>query len=138
MSKRFLPVLLLLATAALAACGDDDAGDDTAKDSSSGSSTSPTSSSTSADASSGSGSSGTPQGSADPADVTCDYPVDSQSPVAKEVDPPPSAPTVGGDVPVTFHTNLGDFTATLDATKAPCTVNSFVSLATQGYNDDSP
>ena len=34
MSKRFLPVLLLLATAALAGCGDDD-GDDTAEDTSS-------------------------------------------------------------------------------------------------------
>ena len=35
MSKRLVPVLLLLATAALAGCGDDDKGDDSAKDTSS-------------------------------------------------------------------------------------------------------
>ena len=78
MSKRLLPVLLLLATAALAGCGDDDSGDDSAN-----------------------GHLGriadehldrrrTPQGSADPADVSCDYPADGQIPAAKEVDPPPS------------------------------------------------
>ena len=38
MSKRSLPVLLLLATAVLAGCGDDDEGDNTAKDTSSESS----------------------------------------------------------------------------------------------------
>jgi peptidyl-prolyl cis-trans isomerase B (cyclophilin B) len=120
MSKRLLPLLLLVAAVALTGCNGDD--DDKAIDDSGSSSTS----------------SGTPKGSADPADVTCDYPADAQGPAAKEVDPPPAKPTVGGDVPVTFHTNLGDFTATLDAAKAPCTVNSFVSLATQGYYDDSP
>ena len=122
MSKRLLPVLLLLATAALAGCGDDDKGDDTAKDTS-------TSNSAGGD---------TPQGSADPADVTCDYPADNQSPAAKEVEPPPGKPTVGGEVPATLVTSLGDLKISLDAADAPCTVNSFVSLATQGYFDDSP
>jgi peptidyl-prolyl cis-trans isomerase B (cyclophilin B) len=122
MSKRLLPVLLLIATAALAGCGDDNKGDDTAKDSL------PTS------AAGG----GTPKGSAAPADVSCDYPADSQIPAAKKVDPPPAKPTVGGDVPATLATSLGDLKISLDAANAPCTVNSFVSLATQGYFDASP
>jgi peptidyl-prolyl cis-trans isomerase B (cyclophilin B) len=125
MSKRLLPVLLLLATAALAGCGDDDKGDDTAKDSGSSSSSTSTGG-------------GTPKGSAAPADVTCDYPADSDIPAAKEVDPPPGKPTVGGDVPATLATSLGDLKISLDAANAPCTVNSFVSLATQGYFDASP
>jgi peptidyl-prolyl cis-trans isomerase B (cyclophilin B) len=33
---------------------------------------------------------------------------------------------------------MGNFAATLDADTAPCTVNSFVSLAKQGYFDDTP
>src|SRR4051812_47470623 len=117
MSRRLLPVLLLLAATALAGCGGDDS--DTASDSDSASPSAP------ADA-------GTPHGSADPADVTCDYPAD-EAPAAKEVDAPPSSPTVGGDVPATLATSLGDLKITLDAANAPCTVNSFVSLATQGY-----
>jgi peptidyl-prolyl cis-trans isomerase B (cyclophilin B) len=113
---RLLPLLSLLLTASLAACGGDDK--DTATDDS--------------------GSRGTPHGSAQPADVSCDYPADSQIPAAKKVDAPPSKPTVGGDVPATLDTSLGDIEVTLDAAGAPCTVNSFVSLATQGYYDDSP
>jgi peptidyl-prolyl cis-trans isomerase B (cyclophilin B) len=124
MSRRLLPVLLLLVATAVAGCGGDD--NDKATDSSSASA----SESAPAD-------SGTPQGSADPADVTCDYPAD-EAPAAKEVDLPPSSPTVGGDVPATLVTSLGDLKVTLDAANAPCTVNSFVSLATQGYFDASP
>jgi peptidyl-prolyl cis-trans isomerase B (cyclophilin B) len=112
-SKRLLPVLALLLSAALAGCGGDD---DKATDTGGGS----------------------PHGSAAPADVTCDYPADSQIPAAKKVDPPPSKPTVGGDVPATLSTSIGDLKITLDAAGAPCTVNSFVSLAQQGYFDDSP
>ncbi len=122
MSKRFLPVLLLLATAALAGCGDDDKADDSAKD---------TSGDTPA-------ASSTAEGSGPAADVTCDYPVDDSSPVAKQVDPPPSKPTVGGDVTATVTTSIGDMTFTLDADKAPCTVNSFISLAQQNYFSASP
>jgi len=38
-------------------------------------------------------------------------------------------------VSVTVTTGLGDIAATLDADATPCTVNSFVSLAEQGYFD---
>ena len=104
MSKRLLPVFLLLAAAALAGCGDD--GDDSATDASGD----------------------TPAVS----DVTCDYPAD-QFGAAKDNEPPPSTPTVAGEVTATVTTSIGDMTFTLDADKAPCTVNSFVSLAQQNY-----
>ena len=69
--------------------------------------------------------------------VTCEYPSDGDP--ARAVDPPE-----GGDVPdqgtvgVTLHLTAGDVDLTLDRAKAPCTVNSFVSLAEQGYFDDTP
>lgn len=71
------------------------------------------------------------------ADGTCTYPADGQ-PAAKEVEPPPSEPSVSGQVPALITTSVGDLAATLDADSAPCTVNSFVSLAGQGYYDDTP
>jgi peptidyl-prolyl cis-trans isomerase B (cyclophilin B) len=119
-------VLLLLAATALAGCGGDD-DDKTATDDNA-----PTVSAPKAVPS------GTPQGGADPAGVTCDYPVDDELTPAKVVDPPPSTPAFGGEVPATLVTSLGDLAITLDAAAAPCTVNSFVSLATQGYFDASP
>ena len=64
--------------------------------------------------------------------MSCDYPAD-QFGAAKENEPPPSAPTVAGEVTATVATTIGDMTFTLDADKAPCTVNSFVSLAQQNY-----
>ena len=116
MSKRLLPVLLLLATAALAGCGDDDAG---------GSARTlgrPTGS-------------GTPRRRSAPpgAGRHLRLPGRPSIPAAKKVDPPPSKPTVGGEVTATVKTTIGDMTFTLDADKAPCTVNSFVSLAQQNY-----
>jgi peptidyl-prolyl cis-trans isomerase B (cyclophilin B) len=120
MPQRLLPVLLLLVTAALAGCGDD--GEEKTDDAGS----TETSSSTSAEG-------GTPQGSDEPADVTCSYPEDTSIPAAKHAEPPPEKPTVGGDVPATLKTTIGDLKITLDAAGAPCTVNSFVSLATQNY-----
>ena len=111
--------LLLLSVVVLAGCGDDDTAKDADKPSSR--------------------SSGSPEGTGDPADVTCEYPADPpQIPVAREVDAPPAEPELGGEVKVTLVTSLGDLELTLDADAAPCTVNSFVSLAEQGYYDDSP
>ena len=69
--------------------------------------------------------------------VECEY-VEDGSPAVKEVDLPPSEATVSGEVKVVFETTLGDIPATLDADATPCTVNSFVSLAEQGFFDDSP
>ncbi|MGI8523868.1 MAG: peptidylprolyl isomerase [Nocardioides sp.] len=67
----------------------------------------------------------------------CTYSPDAQG-AAKKVNPPPSKPTVKGKVDVTMKTTLGDLHATLDAGKTPCTVNSFVSLAKQGFYDNTP
>jgi peptidyl-prolyl cis-trans isomerase B (cyclophilin B) len=65
----------------------------------------------------------------------CDYPTDA-APAAKEVEPPPADAPDTGEVTVTISTTVGDLNATLDQEAAPCTVNSFVSLAEQGYFDD--
>jgi cyclophilin family peptidyl-prolyl cis-trans isomerase len=55
---------------------------------------------------------------------------------AKPVTPPPSTgvPT-SGSVRYVLQMTEGVVTITLDRAKAPCTVNSFVSLASQGYFD---
>ncbi len=65
----------------------------------------------------------------------CSYPSAGQA--TKPVKAPPSTPTQSGDVAVTMKTSAGDIALTLNADSAPCTVNSFVSLATQGYFDDT-
>lgn len=68
--------------------------------------------------------------------VTCEYPSDGQP--ARPVDPPPSGNVSDqGTVGVTLHMTAGDVNLTLDRATAPCTVNSFVSLAEQGYFDDT-
>jgi peptidyl-prolyl cis-trans isomerase B (cyclophilin B) len=121
MSKRPLAVLVLLALPFLASCGDDS---DTAKDTSS----SPEASS------GGSTSPDAPAPSRTPTDVRCSYPADGSSP-AKPADPPPDPATVSGQLPGTMKTSVGTFNLTLDADRTPCTVNSFVSLADQGYFD---
>jgi peptidyl-prolyl cis-trans isomerase B (cyclophilin B) len=108
MSKRLLPALLLVATLGLAGCGDDSGGTDDAG-------------------------SGSVTGSAPAKDVTCDYPADPQIPAVKKNDPPPTKPVAGGEVQATVKTTIGDMEFTLDADRAPCTVNSFISLATQNY-----
>jgi peptidyl-prolyl cis-trans isomerase B (cyclophilin B) len=67
--------------------------------------------------------------------TSCDYPAGDTA--SKEVDPPPATTTLSGKVPVTIATSAGDLEAELDADATPCTVNSFVSLAEQGYFDDT-
>jgi peptidyl-prolyl cis-trans isomerase B (cyclophilin B) len=61
---------------------------------------------------------------------TCDYESDGSG---SDVKLPPSTPTKTGKVPVTISSSVGDLKLTLDADSAPCTVNSFVSLAGQGF-----
>jgi len=110
MRARLLPVLLgLLCAAVLASCGDDTGS---------------------------AGDSGGHSGGSD-ASATCQYTSDGSQP-AKEAEPPPGEPTAQGEVDVTIVTSAGDVGATLDADAAPCTVNSFLSLADQGYFDDTP
>jgi len=83
--------------------------------------------------------------SADPSDSasasggsgkTCDYVADPAN-AAKKVDLPPSKAAYSGAVKATITTSAGDLSLTLDADKAPCTVNSFASLAKQGYYDNT-
>lgn len=64
----------------------------------------------------------------------CYYPADGTSP-AKDVSPPPDNALAIGDVTAVLHTSQGDLTATLDGAATPCTVSSFMSLASQGYFD---
>ncbi|QLD11864.1 peptidylprolyl isomerase [Microbacterium oleivorans] len=56
----------------------------------------------------------------------------------REVTPPPAEAEVTGEVAAVLQTSVGDIPMTLDADRTPCTVGSFVSLAEQGYYDDSP
>jgi len=76
---------------------------------------------------------GTPTASESAADGTCVY--QQSGTAAKKVDPPPSEPVAADSM--TIRTNRGDIAVTLKPDSAPCTVNSFVSLAEQGYFDDT-
>ncbi|MGH3937335.1 MAG: peptidylprolyl isomerase [Pseudonocardiaceae bacterium] len=74
------------------------------------------------------------------APVDCQYPPSPPPATAvKPVTPPP-----GGSVPiqgtqqVTLQTSEGPVELTLDRALAPCTVHSFLSLAQQGFYNDSP
>jgi peptidyl-prolyl cis-trans isomerase B (cyclophilin B) len=86
---------------------------------------------------------GTPSDTASPSDTgspgrtACDYPTDPQG-AATKVGAPPTTSSLHGTVDATIATSAGTLHAALDADKAPCTVNSFVSLAKQGYFDDTP
>lgn len=64
----------------------------------------------------------------------CAYPASAQ-PAPKKADRPPG--NLPKDTPTeeTIATDQGDVKVSFDADKAPCTVNSFVSLAKQGYFD---
>ncbi len=73
-----------------------------------------------------------------PASVDCQYAGTQQTP-AKPVTPPPAGPTTTqGTVSATMQTSSGPIGLTLDRALAPCTVNSFVSLAKQGFYSDGP
>ncbi len=69
---------------------------------------------------------------------TCAYPA-TATPAAKPVKPPRPGPvsTDPGVVDAELVTNDGAVALRLDNAKAPCTVNSFVSLAQQGYFDNT-
>jgi peptidyl-prolyl cis-trans isomerase B (cyclophilin B) len=64
----------------------------------------------------------------------CEYAVAGEA--AKPVEPPPtSGVATSGTLRYVLEMTEGSVTITLDQGKAPCTVNSFVSLARQGYFD---
>ena len=65
---------------------------------------------------------------------TCAYPADGSA--AKQNTPPPTEGVSSeGTVSVALATSAGPIGLTLNRAEAPCTVNSFVSLAGQGYFD---
>ena len=71
-----------------------------------------------------------------PATVTCSFPAGGQA--ARPVKPPAGTNvSAQGTVGVTLPTGDGPIGLTLDKALAPCTVDSFVSLATQGYFDNT-
>ncbi|WP_149359828.1 peptidylprolyl isomerase [Lolliginicoccus suaedae] len=70
-----------------------------------------------------------------PATVDCSY-TDSGRPAAKEAErPAETGIPAEGNVAATINLNGEPVGVTLDRAKSPCTVNSFVSLAEQGYFD---
>lgn len=69
------------------------------------------------------------------ATVGCTYTEGGQAERAVEL-PPADAPT-GGLTAATIATDQGDIPVELDTDNAPCTVNSFLSLADQGFFDDT-
>jgi len=120
MSRRLIPLLgTLLALTFLAGCGGDD---DKATDNGSDDETT-------------SGAAAAPDRK--PTGVACEYPDETLVDASKDVEKPPTDAVVSGPVEVVMETSVGTFHATLDADRTPCTVNSFVSLADQGYFDDT-
>jgi peptidyl-prolyl cis-trans isomerase B (cyclophilin B) len=67
--------------------------------------------------------------------ASCTY-TDAQG-ASREVEKPAETAAYDGTVEATLETNRGDIGLTLDAASAPCTVNSFTSLASQSYFDDT-
>ena len=125
MLKRTAAVAACLSVLFLAGCGqENDESGDTATDSSSESTSESPSESPSESESSGE-------------TASCEYPEDGQEP-AKEVEAPSADAPSGGDVTASITTNFGDIGLTLDSAAKPCTVNSFVSLAEQGFYDETP
>lgn len=115
-SQKTLATLVLVPLLALtAACG---SGGSNGSQSSSGPASGGTSTSTGGTASHG----------------QCTYTKDGSQP-ARKVNLPPANPPKNLPTSMTLHTNRGDIPVSLDAQQAPCTVNSFVSLARQGYFD---
>jgi peptidyl-prolyl cis-trans isomerase B (cyclophilin B) len=68
----------------------------------------------------------------------CQYPAAGDA--SKKVNPPRTGkvPTDPATVSVSMTTNQGNIGLQLDNAKAPCTVNSFASLAQQNYFNDTP
>lgn len=68
-------------------------------------------------------------------EVTCAYPVAGEA--AKKVDVPATTTMAGGTDQYVIDFNGEPVQVSLDRERTPCTVNSFESLAQQGYFDDT-
>jgi peptidyl-prolyl cis-trans isomerase B (cyclophilin B) len=71
--------------------------------------------------------------------ANCQYPA-SQDKASKPVKPPRTGkvPTEPAQISASMSTNQGNLGLQLDNAKSPCTVNSFASLAQQGFFNDTP
>src|SRR3989454_2402627 len=71
--------------------------------------------------------------------ANCQYPP-SKEKASKPANPPRTGkvPTDPGQVSASMSTNQGNLGLQLDNAKSPCTVNSFASLAQQGFFNDTP
>ncbi len=69
----------------------------------------------------------------------CEYPASAEK-ASKQVNPPRTGkvPTDPAEISASMSTDQGNIGLLLDNGKAPCTVNSFASLAQQGYFDNTP
>lgn len=68
--------------------------------------------------------------------VSCSYPPGGEP--AKPVDPPSGEDVLNaGETKATFHLMAGDVEITMDRSATPCTINSFMSLAQQGWFDET-
>jgi peptidyl-prolyl cis-trans isomerase B (cyclophilin B) len=69
----------------------------------------------------------------------CQYPASAEK-ASKEVKPPRTGrvPTEPAEISASMSTDQGNLGLLLDNGKAPCTVNSFASLAQQGFFNDIP
>lgn len=68
--------------------------------------------------------------------VTCVYTPSGTA--ARKVSPPPTKPNTTAHYTAAIKTNRGTVDISLLNSKAPCTVNSFVSLADQGFFNNTP
>ena len=71
--------------------------------------------------------------------ANCQYQPTPNEPAAKKANPPKAGkvPTDPAHVSMSIATNQGPIGVQLDNAQAPCTVNSFASLAQQGYFNDT-
>ena len=67
----------------------------------------------------------------------CDYTTSGVAKAVKTVSVPPTAPNYKATYTATINTNLGPVKVNLANSKATCTVNSFVHLASAGYFNSS-
>jgi peptidyl-prolyl cis-trans isomerase B (cyclophilin B) len=69
----------------------------------------------------------------------CQYPASTEK-ASKQVNPPRTGkvPTEPAQISASMSTNQGNLGLMLDNAKSPCTVNSFASLAQQGFFNETP